>query len=295
MGDEPRIRALLATNDLPIDMIRSGSELADIRARTVDRLALERLLSESMAERESWSVQGVCQVCERAVAFEGDWKYSNGQTINFRERLVCPNCKLNNRKRFTAHLLRALKPAAHSEAGTYLFEQVTPFFAWAQENLPGNVVGSEYLGPDVASGATARGVRHEDALALSFDDEAFGTIVSCDVFEHVPDIDRCLAECARVLRPDGRLYFSIPFRNSPETTQRAAIREGQLVELLPPEYHWNPVDPKGSLVFYDFGWDILDRCRRAGFADGYALGYWSLLYGYLGDGLQLIFVAETAA
>ena len=65
-------------------------------------------------------------------------------------------------------------------------------------------------------------------------------------------------------------------------------------ELLPPEYHGNPVDPKGSLVFYDHGWDILDRCRAAGFADVYLLCYWSLLYGYLGGGLQLVFIAERA-
>ena len=76
--------------------------------------------------------------------------------------------------------------------------------------------------------------------------------------------------------------------------QRAAVRDGEIVELLPPQYHENPVDPKGSLVFYDHGWDILERCRRAGFADAYLLGYWSLLYGYLGHGLQLIFVAERA-
>jgi hypothetical protein len=61
-----------------------------------------------------------------------------------------------------------------------------------------------------------------------------------------------------------------------------------------PEYHENPLDPQGSLVFYNHGWDILERCRRAGFADAYLLGYWSLLYGYLGHGLQLVFVAERA-
>jgi SAM-dependent methyltransferase len=106
----------------------------------------------------------------------------------------------------------------------------------------------------------------EDARALSFGDASLGTIVSNDVFEHVPDIDRAPAECARALRPGGRLYFSIPFHERAETVQRAALRDGEIVELLPPQYHENPIDPKGSLVFYDYGWDILERCRRAGFA-----------------------------
>lgn len=292
---EPGIASLLATRDLSIDVIRSSSELATVRERSADRLRFERLLSDALAERQTWTLPGVCQVCERAVAFEGDRKYSKGRTINFRERLVCPSCGFNNRKRFMAHLLRASDRVAPEPAPTYLFEQVTRFFAWARGTLPGDVIGSEYLGPDVGGGTTVEGVRHEDALALSFEDAAFGAIASCDVFEHVPDIDRCLAECVRVLRPSGRMYFTVPFHDRPETAQRATVRGGELIELMPAQYHRNPVDPEGSLVFYDYGWDILDRCRRAGFADAYALGYWSLLYGYLGDGLQLIFVAEATA
>jgi SAM-dependent methyltransferase len=171
---------------------------------------------------------------------------------------------------------------------------VTPFFTWAKRALPGTVIGSEYLGPDVPSGTTLHGVRHEDALCLSFRDSSLATIVSNDVFEHVPDIERCFGECARVLRAGGRLYFSIPFYERAKTVQRAAMREGEIVELLPPQYHRNPVDPNGSLVFYEYGWDVLEHCRRAGFADAYALGYWSLLYGYLGRGLQLMFVAENS-
>jgi SAM-dependent methyltransferase len=292
---ETGIASLLATPDLSIDVIRSSSELAATRERAADRQRFEELLSKTLAEREAWTLPGFCQVCARAVAFEGDLKYSRGRTVNFRERLVCPNCGFNNRKRFMAHVLRTSRRAAPEATPTYLFEQVTRFFAWARESLPGEVVGSEYLGADVPGGTTVEGIRHEDALALSFRDAAFGAIASCDVFEHVPDIDRCLAECARVLAPGGHLIFSIPFYDTPRTRQRAAIRDKQIVELVPPEYHANPVDPQGSLVFYNHGWDILDRCRGAGFADAYALGYWSLLYGYLGDGLQLLFVAEMRA
>lgn len=277
--------------DLALHELRSAEELAEARLQSSDRAALERLLCEQLVGQESWTLPGVCQACDRAVAFHGDWLYSDGRTINFRERLVCPSCQLNNRQRFMAQLLRGRVSGAST---TYLYEQVTPFYAWATANLPGRIVGSEYLGHDVAGGSEVEGVRHEDALALSFADSSLGAIVSNDVFEHVPDIDRSLAECARVLSPGGRLFFSIPFHETPATRQRATLRDGELVELLPPEYHGNPVDPEGSLVFYDHGWDILDRCRTAGFADAYVLAYWSLLYGYLGAGLQLTFVAELS-
>jgi SAM-dependent methyltransferase len=277
--------------DLALHEVRSAEQLAEARLQSADRAALERLLCEQLVGQESWTLPGFCQACDRAVALHGDWLYSDGRTINFRERLVCPTCGLNNRQRFMAQLLRG---RVGGSSATYLYEQVTPFYAWATANLPGTIVGSEYLGHDVPGGSEVEGVRHEDALALSFADSSLGAIVSNDVFEHVPDIDRSLAECARVLAPGGRLFFSIPFHETPGTRQRATLRDGELVELLPPEYHGNPVDPGGSLVFYDHGWDILDRCRTAGFADAYVLAYWSLLYGYLGAGLQLTFVAELS-
>ncbi len=277
--------------DLALHELRSAEQLAEARMQSADRAALEGLICEQLVGKESWTLPGVCQACGRAVAFHGDWLYSDGRTINFRERLVCPSCGLNNRQRFMAQLLRSRVTGSST---TYLYEQVTPFYAWATANLPGTIVGSEYLGHDVPGGSEVEGVRHEDALALSFADSSLGAIVSNDVFEHVPDIDLSLAECARVLGPGGRLFFSIPFHETPGTRQRATLRDGELVQLLPPEYHGNPVDPGGSLVFYDHGWDILDRCRTAGFADAYVLAYWSLLYGYLGAGLQLTFVAELS-
>jgi hypothetical protein len=33
----------------------------------------------------------------------------------------------------------------------------------------------------------------------------------------------------------------------------------ELTHLVPPEYHGNPVDDKGSLVTVDWGFDIVDR------------------------------------
>jgi SAM-dependent methyltransferase len=283
-----------SSDDLVLEVVRSAPELAEARARAGDRVAFEGHLCEQLAGQEVWTLNAFCQACRRAVTLHGDWLYSDGVTVNFRERLVCPGCQLNNRQRFMAELLSSAASVRQARGTTYLYEQVTPFYAWVATSLEGTLIGSEYLGPELPSGSTANGVRHEDALALSFRDGSLEAIVSNDVFEHVPDIDRALAECVRVLRPGGRLYFSIPFHETPGTTQRAAVRNGHVVELLAPEYHGNPVDPKGSLVFYNHGWDILDRCRGAGFTDAYVLCYWSLLYGYLGAGLQLVFVAERS-
>ena len=282
-------------DDLAHAIIRSREEYQALWDRGGDRRAFEDFLKEVYAPSEQWYLPGICQACDRVVGLIVDKHYGGGgDGINWRERLECPNCRLNNRQRFMAHLVREALAARPEGAAlrTYLHEQVTPFFAWAQGALPGEVIGSEYLGHDVPGGTEVNGIRHEDALALSFADASLDVIISTDVLEHVPEIDPALAEAARVLAPGGSFFFSIPFHVGADVTvQRAALRDGAVVELLPPEYHGNPVDSKGSLVFWDHGWDMLDRLRRHGFADAHLVGYWSALYGHLGNGLQVVFAA----
>jgi SAM-dependent methyltransferase len=279
--------------DLDVRVIRSRHELEAIRARLTERAAVERLVSDGFADHQTWTLPGWCQPCGRAVELRGDWQSSAGGLVNFRERLICPDCGLNNRQRFMAELVRTVLGGRTDAETVYLYEQVTQFYAWAATTLGLEVVGSEYLGHDRSAGEIVDGVRHEDALALSFPDASLDLIVSNDVFEHVPDLDRALSESVRVLRPGGAMLFSIPFHEQADATvRRAELRDGRLVELLPGEYHGNPISDTGSLVFHDIGWDVLDRCERAGFRSAYLLGYHSWLFGYLGGGLQLVFVAE---
>jgi sarcosine/dimethylglycine N-methyltransferase len=49
---------------------------------------------------------------------------------------------------------------------------------------------------------------HGDALAMPFEDASFTLAMAQESFAHIPDKPRLLAECARVLRPRGRLVFS---------------------------------------------------------------------------------------
>jgi SAM-dependent methyltransferase len=271
---------------MELELMRSRADFERVGERCGERIAYEAQLARAGHGQTAWTVAGFCQVCQLAVDLHLDWDWSSGDQPNWRERLVCPNCQLNSRRRFMAQFLRA-----QARGVVYLYEQVTPFTVWAAATFP-EVRASEYLGPDIPGGTVINGVQHEDALALSFGDGSLSVIVSNDVYEHVPDIDRALAEAARTLQPDGVLLFSIPFHSGrDETIQRAEIRDGQLVELLPPVFHGNPISAEGSLVFYDYGWSILDRCRAAGFADACAIGYWSALYGYLGSGLQVMFTA----
>jgi SAM-dependent methyltransferase len=285
----------LPGGDLHVERLTSRAEHERAIAAGSDRRLYETLLQEAYGEAEEWYLPAVCQACQMAVALLADRRYSITAEVNFRERMLCGACELNTRQRFMAHLVRTALAERPGDVRTYLHEQVTPFWTWATANLPGELVGSEYLGHDVAGGTEINGIRHEDALALSFQDASLDVIVSNDVLEHVPDIDAAVAEAARVLRPGGSFFFSIPFHSGSDTTvKRAELRGGEVVELLEPQYHGNPLSEKGSLVFYDHGWDILDRLRGAGFADAALVGFWSALYGYLGGGLQTVFAATRA-
>ena len=49
---------------------------------------------------------------------------------------------------------------------------------------------------------------HGNALAMPFEDASFTLAIAQESFAHIPDKPRLMAECARVLRPAGRLVFS---------------------------------------------------------------------------------------
>ena len=52
--------------------------------------------------------------------------------------------------------------------------------------------------------------RTGEITALPYGDASFDLVAACDVIEHVADDRRVFAELSRVLRPAGRLIFSVP-------------------------------------------------------------------------------------
>jgi ubiquinone/menaquinone biosynthesis C-methylase UbiE len=52
--------------------------------------------------------------------------------------------------------------------------------------------------------------QREDIMALSFDNNSFDTIISCETIEHVPNPKSAIMELYRVLKPGGRLLLTCP-------------------------------------------------------------------------------------
>lgn len=254
------------------------------------RRQFEQQLEEHLGSLEESVLAGHCWVCSRKQAFLYDRKYSDGVHVNWRERLVCPRCGLNNRLRLVAQLIGCV---ASKGASIYLTEQVTPLAGYLAHRYR-KLARSEYLGDGLAPGiVNSRGIRHEDVTALSFGDRSFDHILSFDVLEHVPDYRAALAEFGRVLKDDGSLILSAPFGLLLEkNVVRARIApDGEVEHLLPPEYHGDPVDPQGGILcYYHFGWELLDDLEAAGFREARVDAYWSREYGHIGDE-QLVIVA----
>lgn len=89
-------------------------------------------------------------------------------------------------------------------------------------------LGADYNGVDLAAapvammrarlarvpGARPEQVAQGSALALPFEDDSFDCVVSIGCLHHTGDLFGAVAECRRVLRPDGRLVVMVYNRRS---------------------------------------------------------------------------------
>jgi hypothetical protein len=252
--------------DLPggadfVEVVRSLAEFAQLHGRSAPKIAFEKQLALSAGDLSSWVLPAWCRVCGHGSLLHVDLESSDGITPNFWERLVCPTCSMSARQRFLAEQFRALALSVQGIDRTIRIDgNPGAFGAWASG------VAGQHPGLRVATQP------EEDR-----DRPPTVGIFSIDLLPSVVDLNATLRDVVETLAPGGRLVLSIPFHAWAQTT--TSLAEGE--QATGPWRH-------------QLGWDLMDRCRVAGFADAYALVHWSSAFGYLGNGTPLVLIAEKA-
>lgn len=266
--------------------VESGSKVPAVADLNLE---LENLLRN---QKLPLLIPGTCNVC-------GDKQGFPLRSYNFREGLSCRNCRSSNRKRQIAAILMQ---EAGIPAGAVLKHCTDrlPGPAWVMETgafaeLMAGDRGfkTEYFGPDLASGQIKSGIRHEDAMAPSFAERSLELVISCDVFEHIPDPYRAHAAIFNCLKPGGSHVFTVPFLdNASKDDVCATIEAGQIRYLTEPKYHFDHLRPEGILVFTLFSPQMLSRLEEIGYqVSSYRVR--DPQHGILG-GNGLVFVARRS-
>jgi SAM-dependent methyltransferase len=103
-----------------------------------------------------------------------------------------------------------------------------------------------------------------DLQAIELPSESLDIVLTPHVLEHVPDTAKALSELYRVLTPGGRMYLQVP------------LASGQTSVPPVPQFHEDRTP-----VFFNFGWDLTDLVREAGFDTRVLVpvGYFKMLHG----------------
>lgn len=237
---------------------------------------------------------GHCVVCNRVSRFRVDHsRLTAAGFLNWREQLECQSCGFNNRLRASIQIIRKIL-RERCPAAVYITEQASRLYRRLKQEIP-SLSGSEYLGDSllpgtsrwiIGDGLSIRKIRHETLTRLSFPDHRFDFIISLDVLEHIGDYRRALRECHRCLQTGGAILISVPFSaNLPVNRVRAVVEgSGVIRHLLEPEYHGDPLRKGRCLCFHNFGWELLEDMKQAGFANVRVILAWSLKYACPGCG-----------
>lgn len=203
---------------------------------------LLRVMPAYLAGIADWKLRR-CQCCERSTVFVVQ---RNGSA----ESRACLFCSANERYELLAVEIRSRYGESLPKMDVLELDPRSPLRPLLSHAR--SYTRSFY--EEGHSSVQKDGAVCEDITALTFGNVSFDLIVSSEVLEHVPRLDKALTESARVLKLGGVHLFTVPPR--PATRRRAEIINGKVVHIEPPEYHLDPLSPEGILAFWDIGPDL---------------------------------------
>lgn len=161
---------------------------------------------------------------------------------------------------------QAIRDTCDTVGDAYELSSYGATFDWLKRNAR-SLAFSEFR-PGKPLGAMVDGIRNEDVTRLTFADASFDIVTSNGVMEHVPDDCAGYAEIARVLRPGGRMYMTVPLYDTPATVHLASLTPAGVEWHGPEEYHDSRLGgPKSVVTFWRHSYaDICERVRARGFS-----------------------------
>lgn len=175
----------------------------------------------------------------------------------------CIHCRSSGIHMSIVRVLKSLN-SDFKNLAVYELSSRGPLFNFLKQRA-GQLSFSEFF-DDIPRGSFRGHVQCQDVQQLTFANSSFDLCTSTEVFEHVPDDRRGFSEIYRVLCSGGRFIFTVPLTETAVTVERAVVADGVIQHLLEPEYHGDVVRGFGKVLCYrNYGWDILERLREAGF------------------------------
>lgn len=213
-----------------------------------------------MADEFNLMIEGHCPICEASAVFMSKDRWLRGG-------LFCQSCDNGSvpRERALALVLNRARPNWR-HLSIHESSPVNRGISLKLRKECKDYTGSHYV-PGAPFGQEVRGFRNETLEDQSFRDASFDIVVTLDVFEHVYEPGKMIKEIYRTLKPGGLYICTFPIRKYQVDSHKPRVRksaDGSLVYLEEPEIHGNPTDASGSLVTFDYGYDIHQM-----------LGYWA--------------------
>ncbi|MDD5267446.1 MAG: class I SAM-dependent methyltransferase [Methylococcales bacterium] len=180
------------------------------------------------------------------------WQLSEDETayINRQQGLHCKTCNNNLRTMgLSAAILREFKVGGAPKQLCESFSDIRIL----EINTAGN------LTPYLSKLTSHKLIKYPeyDMLDLDIESESFDLVIHSDTLEHVPNPERGLSECRRVLRSNGKCIFTVPI----VVNRMSRSRVG-----LAPSYHGQSgVPADDQIVCTEFGADIWQIVLKAGF------------------------------
>lgn len=202
--------------------------------------------------------EGLCPICEKNV-------YFTAKNACLRANYICSGCRSIPRERAIMQVIQTRYPNWHK----FYIHESSPSSRGASVKIANrceHLTVSQY-DPELGFGNIhqLKNYRSEDLENQTFADASFDIVVTQDVLEHVFDAQAVFREICRTLKPGGVHIFTTPIVNKNSPTQQCAERtsDGSVIYHTPPKFHGNPMSDRGSLVTWNWGYDIKEFIEKA--------------------------------